>query len=252
MAADIVPELVAALTADFAKRLTKAEALPLLMEKIRGGTATHSDGQEFAQLRGEVLSETFQDIITPEALPGGRFYWNIAQRTVRPMLEANYEAINDAGQMIQAGIDKRDGLSLKALRGVFAEGRVRGLIEKLTDDNTPTEEALRFLGEPVVNCSEAFYDDFIAANASARYRMGMNVTITRELGPAERRSYRAGRRTRAYNIPCAWCQSLAGVYNYADLRQGSDVWKRHESCRCTISMTSARNDGAALTRERWS
>lgn len=250
---DIVPELMAAITTEFAARLSEVRELPLLLEKINAGHGTHDDGHELAQLRGEVLSETFKHIITPEALPNGRFYYNIATRTVRPMLYANYEAVNDAGQIIQAGIDRADGIGLKALRAGFAEGRVAGLIDKLTAEEVPTEDALRFLGEPVVNCTEAFYDDFIITNAGARYRAGMDVKIVRTLGAAERRSYRVGRRTRTYQVPCPYCLSLAGTYTYEDARASEpSVFSRHESCRCVISMISERDSSSALTRARWS
>ena len=120
------------------------------------------------------------------------------------------------------------------------------------DLNTKIKSALKFLGEPIVNCSEAFFDDYIQANAAARTRAGMTVRIVRTLGPAEVRPYRTkNNRMRLYRVPCAYCQSLAGVHEFTTLSEGAYLFARHEACRCIISYTNAKNPSASITRPLW-
>lgn len=41
---------------------------------------------------------------------------------------------------------------------------------------------------------------------------------------------------------CPWCQDIASVYDYAEVKnQGNDVWRRHENCRCTIDYITDHN-----------
>lgn len=250
MAADIVPELIEAITSEFRDRLNRSRELVDILKRIPAG-GTLEDIHELAELRGRLLSETLQDIITPQTLPNGRMYWNIATRTVTPFMVENYDAINEAAKQVQSYIDREAGIGLNPMQAPFPRERVRGLSEKLSDETVPVESALRYLGEPIINTTESFADDFVEINARFRYRLGMDVKVVRSLGASERRSYRVGRRTRDYRVPCEWCQALAGTYDYTDTK-GSDVWKRHESCRCVLSFYANKSDAARLTRERWS
>lgn len=248
---DIVPELMDAIRADYGLRLADSPELADIAERIAKGAAVLADGHELAVVRGELLSETLQSIITPSALPDGRMYFNIANRTVRPMLADNYTAINEAAALIQRALDEQDGIGLSPVRPEFAESRVAGLVNKLADEEVATEIALKFLGEPIVNCSEAFFDDYIQANAAARARAGMTVRLERRLGSSEMRAYRAGRRTRTYHVPCAYCQNLAGTYEFSTPSEASYLFARHESCRCVITYTNSKNPSASITRQLW-
>lgn len=249
---DIVPELMDAIRTDYGLKLADSPELADIAERIAKGAAVLADGHELAVVRGELLSETLQSIITPSALPDGRMYFNIANRTVRPMLTETYTAINEAAARIQRALDEQDGIGLSPVRPEFAESRVAGLVNKLSDDGVATEVALKFLGEPIVNCSEAFFDDYIQVNAAARTRAGMTVRIVRTLGPAEVRPYRTkNNRMRLYRVPCAYCQSLAGVHEFTTLSEGAYLFARHEACRCIISYTNAKNPSASITRPLW-
>ena len=67
--------------------------------------------------------------------------------------------------------------------------------------------------------TRAFHDDHIRHNADKRFRAGMGPKIVR---------------TAAFNC-CSWCSSLAGTYDYEDVRDtGNDVFRRHERCKCIV------------------
>ena len=57
-------------------------------------------------------------------------------------------------------------------------------------------------------------------------------------------------------VDCQWCKSLSGTFDYQAVRaSGSDVYKRHESCRCVVTYIpdkgqniKMRSRGNAFTR----
>jgi hypothetical protein len=74
----------------------------------------------------------------------------------------------------------------------------------------------KFLGEPVKNTCQSFYDDFIQANAEFRTKSGLKETITRTV----------------IGKCCDWCEQLAGTYEYPDVPD--DVYRRHNRCKCVV------------------
>lgn len=250
MAADIAPALQERIRIDFEGRVSASSTVKAVGNRIRDGTATLVDAHKYAERLGEILSDVLLAHLIEDALPDGRLYWNIADRTIRPMLENNFALANATAVEIQALIDRAAGLGLSSVSSELPTGRIKGLVDKATEAET-FEEMTHWLGEPVVNCSESFFDDFVIANASARYRAGMSVTIERQLGSSEARSIRRGKTAVRYHIPCEWCQRLAGTYDYGSLSPGDDVYRRHEACRCVVTYKSGRYRQDVWSRKAW-
>lgn len=227
MAVDIVPALMEQIRVRFQKGLVGNSWLAEITHRIRDGTATMHEAIDYAELLGEVLSESFKDVLTPDALPDGKMYYNIANRTVKPLLRENFNNVNQIAAAVQAILDETDGVGLKAVTPEFPEARVNGLIDMLTG----SDNFQRWLGEPIVNATMSFADDFVKANAEFRYTSGMDVKIIRttEAQETKRRPNKS-----KYVIPCKWCASLAGTYPYSEARSNKDLFKRHESCRCRV------------------
>lgn len=219
--ADAAIELLARIRADFERRVEQDAALRRVAERIRNGTAAQSDAHVYAEHIGTALSAALRDNLTEERLPNGTLYWNIAARTIRPMLENNHRLANDVASEIQQLLDAAQGVGLAPIPAPLPSERIRGLVDKAVRAETH-EEMRRWLGEPIVNCTESFVDDFVQTNAEARYRSGLSPKIVRTAAPG----------------CCAWCEALAGTYDYADVRSGSEVYRRHEYCRCTVTFSS--------------
>jgi hypothetical protein len=82
--------------------------------------------------------------------------------------------------------------------------------------------------------------------------MGLQAKIIRETGPAETRTITRGKYTASYNVPCPWCENLAGTYDYADVKAtGSDVYRRHENCRCIVTYQQGANRQDAWSKTTW-
>lgn len=230
---DVVPELNKDISRDFQNNVMKDRRLASISKRIRDGTATQRDGHDYAERLGEDLSRALVHNLTPERLPDGRLYYNIARRTVVPALRTNYDLTNEAAADIQEALDNAVGIGLKSAKADFPTERIQGLIDKMTADNITLERAIIWLQEPIINNSEAFFDDFVKENARVRNDVGLKATITRSV----------------VSGCCKWCEELAGVYDYDDYPE--DIYRRHEFCRCTVTFQSKKTSQNVWTKREW-
>ena len=233
MAADVVPQLNEAIQTSFKTNVMKDRKIAQISKRIRDGTATFVDGHDYAERLGENLSKALQDNLTAQTLPDGRLYYNIAKRTVTPALEENYELTNEIAADIQKMLDAKANIGLGAVKADFPKERIQGLIDKMTADGITLEEALIWLAEPIINNSEAFFDDFIDSNAKFRNDVGLKATLTRTV--------EAG--------CCEWCSNLAGTYDYATAPR--EIYQRHEFCRCAVTYQCAKKSQNVWTKREW-
>lgn len=233
MATDVVPVLNERIQTSFQSEVMKDRRIAQITKRIRDGTATMTDGHDYAERLGEHLSRALTSNLTAETLPDGKLYYNIAKRTVTPALQNNYELTNEVAADIQRIIDKDAGIGLGTVKADFPEERVKGLIDMMTKEGISLEDALAWLDEPIINNSEAFFDDYVDANATFRNDVGLKATITREV---------------AFNC-CDWCAELAGTYDYD--KAPPDIYKRHKYCRCIVTYKNERKAQNVWTKRQW-
>lgn len=233
MAKDVVPDLVKSIDKAFKIHTENDKTLSRVTKRIRDGTATQEDGHLYALRVGRDSSKALQDVLTAENLPDGTLYYNIATRTVIPTLETNQALVNEAAAEIQKSIDAKAKISLNAIRPKFPQERIEGLIEKMTADDITLEQALAWIREPIVNNSEAFYDDFIRENAEFRSGAGLKTKITRI----------------AEANCCPWCAALEGSWEYGN--EPSEVYARHEFCRCSVTYQSEKTSQNVWSKKSW-
>lgn len=224
MATDVVPELLSEIETAFKSHNLSDRTLARVSKRIRDGTATQIDGHAYAERLGKNASKALQDVLTEDNLPDGKLYYNIATRTVIPTLETNQALINDAAAEILKTEDVKSKLHLNAIKPKFPAERINGLIDKMTAEGIELEQALAWIREPIVNNSEAFFDDFVRENAKFRADAGLKTTISRV----------------AESKACDWCQDLAGTYEYG--YTPDEIYARHEFCRCVVTVTSRRSN----------
>ena len=233
MAQDVVPILNEQIQSSFKNYCLKDRRLTQISKRIRDGTANLRDAHDYAEHLGENLSQALVTNLTADNLPNGTLYYNIAQRTVIPSLEENYNLVNDISKDIQAIADKKAKIGLGAVRADFPTSRINGLIDKMTADNILLEQAINWLREPIVNNSEAFFDDFVKANAEFRTNVGLKATITRSVASG----------------CCKWCEELAGTYDYDNAPD--EIYARHEFCRCTVTFQSQKTSQSVWSKKTW-
>lgn len=233
MAQDIVPVLNEQIQSSFKNYCLKDRRLTQISRRIRDGTANQFDAHDYAEHLGENLSQALVRNLTADNLPNGTLYYNIAQRTVIPSLEENYSLVNDVAADIQAIDDKKANIGLGAVKADFPLSRINGLIDKMTADNIVLEQAIKWLEEPIINNSEAFFDDFVRANADFRTNVGLRATITRTVAPG----------------CCKWCEAMAGTFDYKDAPE--DIYRRHEFCRCSVTYQSDKTSQNVWNKKTW-
>ena len=217
---DIVPELYEKIKNTFSSKVEKDSYISEFLRMVQKNSATFPDAQKYAKRLGELLGETLLEELKENVLPDGKLYWNIADRTIRPMLNQNYDLVNKAAAEVQKILDKKDGIGLNAVKAARPDERIKGLLDNATVDGLEFSEVQRRMTTPVQNITESFFDDFVYENAAFRYEAGMNPQIVRVL---------------VGKSPCKWCKSLAGVYDYDDVRDtGNPVFQRHTDCHCQI------------------
>lgn len=233
MATDVVPALNEAIQASFKGYVLKDRRIATISKRIRDGTATFVDAHSYAERLGENLSRALVENLTAEKLPDGRLYYNIAKRTVVPGLQENYELTNVAASDIQDILFASEKIGIKAAKADFPEGRIQGLIDKMTSEGITLERAIIWLQEPIINNSEAFVDDFIKENAKQAENVGLKATLTRIADPG----------------CCEWCAKLAGVYEYG--KAPRDIYRRHEFCRCTVTYQAKKTSQNVWNKRQW-
>lgn len=205
---DISPELLKKVQESF------EQGTAALREDIKNGVKSYEEAYEYAKQAGEILSKSFGVNITTEVLPDGKMYYNIADKVVRPMLEAEYEIASEAAVSAQKSANKAAGIGIKPLQAEFDAEKAQGIIDRVSSQ--PFDEIKWILNEPVKTFAKNVVDQTIEKNVEFQGKSGLSPKIRRTaLGDA-----------------CEWCQAVAGTYSYPNVPK--DVYRRHANCDCVV------------------
>lgn len=209
-AVDIAPELLEAIMAEFERQM--ADVPGITEETI----ASFAEAYSYAERVGGSLSAAFRKNLSSAALPNGRMYYNIAERAVKPAIEAGCELVYNYSEAIQKKLNEYADIGLAVQHAEKNGERIESLINKLVSAEQ-YDDAAWVLDEPVVNLSYGCVDDTIQENAEFHARTGLPAMITRT----------------AAGGCCDWCAELAGRYEY-DITELGEVFRRHDRCRCMV------------------
>lgn len=216
--ADIAPDMLEAIRAQFSYRMQTDPLIKQLGDVFAAGGGTYEQVNEFAIRTGEILSGAYLMYISEAELPGGRMWYNIADKVLRPTLQDNFRVVADAAERVQSSLNAAAGVGLKAIRPLEPADRIQNLIQKISDyEHFGDGEWL--LQEPIVNLSQSVVDDAIKRNLDFQGGVGMKARVKRMV----------------VGGCCDWCRAVAGDYEYPDVP--AEVWQRHERCRCIIDYT---------------
>lgn len=220
---DIVPELIEDINKYLDRKTEESLVIKEKVLKLKNKKADHIDSNEFAQEIGEILSNSFRENITEDRLPGGKIYYNIADRVINPNLKNNYDIINAYARDVQDILNKKANIGLGAVDAQFNQNRADGIIESVLKKDDYSS-MINDLCSSVENFSRAIVDDFIEKNADFHSKAGLKPTIER----------------RMHGGACSFCKPLAGTYDYEEAKRlaQSDPQKnpfsRHRYCKCTV------------------
>ena len=193
-----------------------------LINEIEAGRGTYEMASEYAVRVGDNLAKVLRRHAPVETIAE----WDL-EDLIPQSLGLNHSIITYACEQVQNEMNANAGIGIRYQRPAFDSDRAYGLITELRDNPEFTNIERSFYDQ-LVNFSQNIVDDSIRDNAALLARAGIKSMVIR--------TAEAG--------ACPWCDEVAGVYNYDDVRaQGEDVWRRHDNCRCTINFITERNTG---------
>lgn len=184
---------------------------------------------EYSEKVGEALAKAFMDEITPDVLPDGVLYYNIANRVITPPVKQAYRMVSDVADELQAAQNAKAGIGIKPIRPPLEQDRIDGLIDLLTVGSFA--DNAHFLDEPIKNLVNHFGDNHVEKNAEFLDESGVDVIITRT----------------AEATCCAWCAEKEGTYEgYAEAVE-NEVFARHDGCQCEVQISYKNTKGKMRT-----
>lgn len=135
---DVVPELNKRIESDFDARMAMDPVIRSFRKQLEKKTATAEDVSKYSRRVGECASASLVAALKEENLPDGTLYFNIAERTIKPLFKKAHKLINEAAIAVQVLDDKKNGIGIKPIAADFPEKRVDALIYKLV--NTLAEQ----------------------------------------------------------------------------------------------------------------
>ena len=225
---DIAPELYKKIVAYFNAAVKSDSTIKTITAKLNKRPLTHNELTTISTRLGNHASAALKKTLVIENLPDGKLYWNIADRTIRPVMEQVYSLSNSVQMLSQRVADQAAGVNIGISKGIDPDNRIREIIDFATNSKT-AEELDNALNLPVKTTALDFNDDFMRANADIRNGMGFIQTVVREydgVGLAN------GKR------PCNWCIGRAGTWTYEEAKENG-VFERHVGCGCTIDVISS-------------
>lgn len=237
MTKDIAPELIEKITADFEKEMQRNHKIKELLTKLADESATYRHAQEYAKKTSEIMSDALLSNLSSDVLPDGKMYYNIAQRVIQETLGENgtYGYISGYCDEVQRILSKEAKIGIKAVTPELNQERIDGIVDIVSGKDY--FDAIKYMLEkPIVNFGQSIVDEAVRVNADFQYNAGLSPKVIRT----------------STGHCCKWCSDLAGTYDYEKVKAaGSDVWKRHEGCKCLVEYVLESKQRQTAGAKRW-
>lgn len=205
----------------FLRALNLDRRASYLIREIEAGRGTYEMASEYAARVGDTLAKVLRRHAPLESIEE----WDI-DTLIPQSLGLNHSIISYACEQVQNEMNANARLGIRFQAPQFDSDRAFGIVQELRDNPEFTNIEATFYDQ-LANFSQNVVDEAIRDNAAIMERAGIRSKIIR--------TPEAG--------ACSWCDDVAGTYDYDEVRNGGDVWRRHENCRCTINFVTERNSG---------
>lgn len=215
---DISIELWNKIEAEYNALYSESKEVKRLYEKLVNGVATYEDATAYAEEVGSIWSKALGHNLNIETLPDGKLYFNIANKTIRPALVEDYEAVAEFTEQLQNLLNQSAKIGLKSVVPKINDDRIRNLIDKIASQYDVFSSTDWLIGSDVLaNYSRAVVSDFVEENAKLQKDAGLHSWIERIEGAGG---------------CCDWCRRMVGKYTYGE--QPDDFFRVHKDCTCSI------------------
>ena len=222
---DVSPELYAEIEKNFKSSVQSDSTIKSVVSKVNHKRATTKDIQRVAERLGKHASDALNSVLTVGDLPSGTMYWNIGEKTIKPLMETVYNTINTLAIGERRASDAVRGINIGISMGTNPADRIDTILGFAVKSKTP-EELANALNLPVKTTALDFVDDFEKRNAEVRNGMGFTQTVIREYDGVGLNNGKE---------PCEWCIERAGTWSYQEAIDNG-VFERHVGCGCTIEV----------------
>ena len=197
--------------------LASDKAVEALSSKIIDGKGTYADAERLASKTGAHTGKAISAGLIQNSVDG-RVTEDVVRAAIIEPLKHNHSIVSGACRFVQEALNRKAGLGLKAIQPKFNQDRADGLVTEAVGREDMSDFA-KALTQQVENFSMATVDDSVKENADAHYEAGLYPKIRRITD----------------GKCCEWCSSLAGTYEYGEVRNtGNDVFRRHPNCGCQV------------------
>ena len=212
---------------EFEREVRADKKATQLYTKIYKGKGTYQTASQLAVRIGDDFGKVLKRHSPEDLLVD----WDIEDLIPRA-LGLDHAMVCDACREVQKNMNKDANLGIKYQEPKFNSDRAWGIVDELKNNPEFTNIEKSFYDQ-LVNFSQNIVDDSIRDNADVMWKSGIRTIIVRQ----------------CEFDGCAWCQEVAGSYDYSEVRfTGDDVWRRHENCQCTIDYVTERNTGLYTER----
>lgn len=236
---DVAPKLYSQIRKLFDKAVDEDRQLQRIENWIRDGTATQKDVLLYSQRLGRHASEACRAVLTPENLPDGKLYYNIAERTVKKLCQENEAEILARASKQNAAMNAAAGVGLKAKKP--KRDRTEDLVNAMCNEYADADAVARLLGEPLMTVHASVVDDFLRTNADLADRAGLAPVIVREYD---------GVGVHDGKDACQWCLERAGRWTYGEAYERG-VFERHTGCGCTVTFEYGQQSQDVYSKAVW-
>ena len=247
-------ELLDGISKTFAERVQRDRKLRAISNRVRDGT-DYGIADAYAVRLGELLSESIQDNTKTLAFMSEE----VAREVLPPLLTAEHDMIAEAAAVVQQNLNQTTGIGLGVMKPDVDTNRIDGFVQNVSSYEH-FDDARWVLDEPIVNYSQAIVDQAMKKNMRVSDDVGLRPKIKRTVGAYEVRTRKITRKLKSgnktyesvYVVPCKWCADLAGTYDYAEVSAtGSDVFRRHEYCRCEVTYINGAKRQDVWSKAEW-
>ena len=130
---DIVPELMEKIQQKFEGEVKENKKVKEFKVKLNEERATGDDVSMYAVELGNIASNVLISNLTEDVLPNGRMYYNIANRTIKPLLKQIFGLVMEAARTQLEIENKSEKIGIKAIDAEFKEDKINDLMFKLSE-----------------------------------------------------------------------------------------------------------------------
>ena len=128
---DIVPELYDKIQRSYKSLVALDPWIRAFNKRKEKGNIVQDDVLEYANRLGGCAEKALGAFLIDKNLPDGRIYYNIAKRTIEPIMRQIYEKVTAAEEIALKAMYKKQRIGIKPVQGPFNQEYMEGIIWEL-------------------------------------------------------------------------------------------------------------------------